>query len=258
MRILHWVAIQASAVVVFQYRDAPRVIFGEDSAARYASRFHAILPGVDTDALAAAADMRRRRLSRRPGDRFRILQVGTICERKNQRFLVGLLARMTREYEFDQWSLELIYDENQDEGFQSLLEELGISARVKLLGWRTDAAELMADADVLAMPSLDEGVPNAAQEAMVIGVPVIASRAGGLPEILNGQAGGWSIPLEEESEWIEVLRRCEMDPQLCERVGSEGREFAVGAFRSEHWGEQYADVMDKGSAGAGPRGEFDG
>lgn len=68
--------------------------------------------------------------------------------------------------------------------------EDGIADRVLFLGWRDDVSALLAALDLFAFPSLNEGMGRALVEAMAVGLPIVASRAGGIPEVLgDGEAG---------------------------------------------------------------------
>lgn len=72
---------------------------------------------------------------------------------------------------------------------ERLIEELGLRRRVHLLGEVPDAARLVAAADVFVMSSIEEGLGTAVLDAMALGVPVVGTRAGGIPEMLAGGAG---------------------------------------------------------------------
>ena len=68
---------------------------------------------------------------------------------------------------------------------KGLAEELGVSDRVRFLGFKKNVYDYMAHCDALIMPSLHEGLPYTVLEAMSLGLPVIASRVGGLAEVLE-------------------------------------------------------------------------
>lgn len=72
--------------------------------------------------------------------------------------------------------------------------ELGVSARVHWLGFRSDVADLIAAADVFCLSSVWEGVPLAAQEAILLGTPVVATAVGGMPELVTDGVSGRLVP----------------------------------------------------------------
>jgi glycosyltransferase involved in cell wall biosynthesis len=70
------------------------------------------------------------------------------------------------------------------------IAELGLAARVHLVGWRRDMPAVYAALDVLALTSLNEGTPVTAIEALAAGVPVVATAVGGVADIVrDGQTG---------------------------------------------------------------------
>jgi glycosyltransferase involved in cell wall biosynthesis len=72
---------------------------------------------------------------------------------------------------------------------ERLIDELGLRRRVHLLGEVPDAARLVAAADLFVMSSIEEGLGTAVLDAMALGIPVVGTRAGGIPEMLEGGAG---------------------------------------------------------------------
>jgi glycosyltransferase involved in cell wall biosynthesis len=97
-----------------------------------------------------------------------------------------------------------------------------LGARVTWLGRVTDVAEVLAAADVVVMPSLQEGLGVAALEAMAAGRAVVASAVGGLPEALGSDAGVL-VPAGDATALRAALRRVATDRALARRLGDAGR-----------------------------------
>ncbi|NOY54259.1 MAG: glycosyltransferase family 4 protein [Deltaproteobacteria bacterium] len=74
------------------------------------------------------------------------------------------------------------------------VRRLGIEGKVHFVGFRNDVAVFLEELDFFVLPSLAEGLPLALLEAMAVGVPVIASDAGGIPEVLSDPVFGWTVP----------------------------------------------------------------
>src|SRR5690606_27553803 len=119
------------------------------------------------------------------------------------------------------------------------LKDLELVDRVEFLGWRDDVHQLMVHADVLVLPSKDEGVPNAVQEAMYIGVPVLVSDAGGMPEIVENHVTGWVLPTGDATAWARQLRACANEPETRERIGRRASAYAEEHFGVAAWGDRY-------------------
>lgn len=109
-------------------------------------------------------------------------------------------------------------------------EALGVHRDVVALG-RQDAVEnLLKLADVFLLPSETESFGLAALEAMASGVPVVASRVGGLPEVVEDGVCGLLVPPGDVDGLAHALERLLADPALRSRMGAAARDRAVGFF----------------------------
>jgi glycosyltransferase involved in cell wall biosynthesis len=102
-------------------------------------------------------------------------------------------------------------------------ERLGVAEQFRFLGYRSDARRLLAGADVFVLASLQEGLPVAVMEAMALGVPVVATRVGGLPEAVEDGVNGLLVPAADRNALADALRRVE-DPALRERLAAGARD----------------------------------
>lgn len=100
---------------------------------------------------------------------------------------------------------------------ERLIHAMSLEDRVRLLGWRTDVAALLATADVLLFPSRTEGMPNTVLEAMAAGVPVVGSDIPALRE-LAGDEGRLTLVTEDRiPAYVAALRRIQADPDAATR-----------------------------------------
>lgn len=245
VRWIHRFALWSAHSVVFQYQSAPDDIFGKSLADKYRHKFISIIPGIDLSAI----ELYRKKRHRRSVDShtpFLILQVGTVCDRKNQMLLLDALSYL----DFDNIQRKVcvkflggLKDENYVEEVRRSIVEKGLDRYVEVLGWRDDVHEWMVQADLLVMPSKDEGVPNTVQEAMYIGIPVVVSDVGGMPEIVNDGTTGWILPLHEPEKWACNLMRLIENSDMCSRVGRNASFYADENFGTEKWGNQYVKLI---------------
>jgi glycosyltransferase involved in cell wall biosynthesis len=94
---------------------------------------------------------------------------------------------------------------------EDLVAELGLERHVTFLGHRDDVPDLLAAMDVLVLPSHEEGLPNSILEAMASALPVVATRVGGVAELLVDGDGGRIVPSRDPSalgEAIAEIARC--------------------------------------------------
>jgi len=232
VRWLHRLGLWAAKRVVFQYSAAPDAIFGLELAARYRQKFRTIIPGIDLPSLEPFRAKRMAR-ERREGDPFVILQVGTICDRKNQQLLVDAVGRVRQARPDAPIRVQLaggVFEEAYAEALNDKIDAARLSEDVEFLGWRSDVHELMAEADVLAMPSRDEGVPNTVQEAMGIGLPVLVSEAGGMPEIVTEGETGWILGMDSPESWADRIGWCLENRKQLDEVGQNAAVYALERF----------------------------
>lgn len=111
---------------------------------------------------------------------------------------------------------------------------LGLDGRVRFLGFRSDVPELMAAMDVVAHTSIvAEPFGRVVVEAMMCGRPVVATRGGGVTEIIRDGETGLLVPPGEPSALAAALGRVLSDPALAERLAQKGREDVSQRFSLE-------------------------
>jgi sugar transferase (PEP-CTERM/EpsH1 system associated) len=104
-----------------------------------------------------------------------------------------------------------------------LLVEAELSDCAYLMGERSDVAELMRAMDVFVLPSLGEGISNTILEAMATGKPVLATRVGGNPELVQESVTGRLVPADAPQVMAQALFDYVNDARLRESHGSAGR-----------------------------------
>ena len=107
---------------------------------------------------------------------------------------------------------------------------LGLATRVHFLGSRDDVFGLMRSADLVVLPSLRKGHPLALLEALSLGRPCVASRVGGIPEIVESGRTGLLVPPGDPSALAEALSRLCLDRALRAELGDAAARDAKGRF----------------------------
>ncbi len=103
-------------------------------------------------------------------------------------------------------------------------EALGLGERFRFLGHRTDILELMAAADVVVLPSHQDGLPVVVMEATSIGTPIVATAQGGLPQIIEDGVNGLLVPPGDAGALVDALGRLAADPDLRAELGRRALE----------------------------------
>lgn len=101
---------------------------------------------------------------------------------------------------------------------------LGIAKHVRFIGSRSDVPQVLRAFDVFAMPSFHEGTPFALLEAMAMGLPIVASQVGSIPEIIDGN--GYLVCVLQPEETSCALQELIASPSLRARMGQRSRELA--------------------------------
>jgi glycosyltransferase involved in cell wall biosynthesis len=123
-------------------------------------------------------------------------------------------------------------------------EALGIASRTHFGGARRDLGNLLDATDVFVMPSLWEGLPLSLVLAMGAGLPVIASRVAGIPEVIEHGKTGLLVEPGDAFQLSHALGQLAGDPALRARLGSAARDFARPRFGADRYVNQVVDLYD--------------
>jgi sugar transferase (PEP-CTERM/EpsH1 system associated) len=135
----------------------------------------------------------------------------------------------------------------------ALLAEAGAESLAWLPGERDDVPDLMRTFDVFALPSLGEGISNTILEAMATGLPVVATRVGGNPELVDEGVTGTLVPVGMHRALAAALRTYVDDIALARQHGANARKRAEERFSIDAMVAGYLAVYDAVLAGASNR-----
>ncbi len=131
------------------------------------------------------------------------------------------------------------------------IETLGLQTTVRLTGYRTDADALLAAADVACLSSREEGMGSVLLDALTFGVPIAATRAGGIPEVVEDGVSGLLAPTSDPLALGDAIVRLLTDPVLHARVAADARARA-GQFSVERMTDRTLAVYESVMRGATP------
>ncbi len=129
----------------------------------------------------------------------------------------------------------IVRDDTYRHELERLAARLGLDGRIVFTGFRPDVPELLAEVAVCVLPSLGEGLPNAVLEAMAAGVPVVATRVGGIAEAVEDGVTGLLVPPRDASALARAIYGLLGDQTLAARFGAAGRERVVRHFSIERY-----------------------
>ena len=157
--------------------------------------------------------------------------VGVTCRLIEQKGLpYGLQAFASATADIPNARLVITGDGELRGALETQAAELGIDSRTRFIGWRPDAARVMAAYDLFLMPSLWEGFGLVLLEAMAQALPVVGSRVSAIPEVVvDGETGLLAEPRDAET-LAAHLRRLLLDAPLRKHMGLLGQERLETAF----------------------------
>jgi sugar transferase (PEP-CTERM/EpsH1 system associated) len=141
--------------------------------------------------------------------------------------------------------LVIIGDGPKREPTQQVLDAAGMQELAWLPGARDDVAELLPGFDVFVLPSLAEGISNTILEAMACGLPVLATRVGGNPELVDATRTGELVPAADVEAMAHALLRYLREPLRAREQGSAARQTTLDRFSLDRMVTGYMDVYDR-------------
>ena len=162
-------------------------------------------------------------------------------------FVVGWVGRMTAIKRLDDVLLAfrrlrdrgvearlcLVGDGPDREQVEQRAHDLGVVRHVLFVGYQRDIAPYYSFFDAFVLPSANEGTPVSAIESLASARPVVATRVGGTPDVVEDGADGILVPVGDVEGLATALERLARDPELRRRLGEHGRERVVPRYRVE-------------------------
>lgn len=214
----------AFMIVVSEYgREVVLAECGEGAR----EKVHLVHCGVDTSLFTPGSEAGSQELT--------IACIGRLAPWKGQRHLVDackLLADRAVPFR-----CAIAGGAGDRDSLEARMSELGLGSRVSIVGWKTrpEVARLIDASDVVVAPSVPadgklEGIPVTLMEAMACGKPVVASRVGGIPELVEHDRTGLLVPPGDPAALADALERLHSSPDLRRTLGRAGREKVLQDF----------------------------
>jgi glycosyltransferase involved in cell wall biosynthesis len=140
--------------------------------------------------------------------------------------------------------LVVVGDGELRESLLQRVETLGLPARVHFVGPRRDLGNLLAASDVFVMPSFWEGLPLSMVLAMGAGLPVVATRVAGIPEVVRDNVSGLLVEPGNVTQLGNALASLVDDRALRARLGAAAREFVRPRFGADTYVEAVSELYD--------------
>lgn len=173
-----------------------------------------------------------------------IISVGRLHWKKGFDYLLVALRRIKDSG--IPFKAQIIGDGVMRQHLQTAVEDLGLGTEVELVGrLKPDTVfEYLKNADIYVLSSHEEGISNAVLEAMAVGLPVVATCAGGMDEAVRDGVDGYVIPVRDIPAMVEKLAALLADPQLRERMGRSARERVEAEFTLERQARVFSQMYE--------------
>jgi glycosyltransferase involved in cell wall biosynthesis len=172
--------------------------------------------------------------------------------------VAGIIARLTEQkghrYLFDALAshpgladvhLLVVGDGAQRGDLVRDVDAKGLSARVHFLGARRDLGNLLAAMDLFVLPSLWEGLPLSMVLAMGAGLPIVATRVAGIPEVVDDGRTGLLVEPRDSDALGVALARLLRDPELRRRIGEDAKAAVLPRFGVDRYIDSVAALYDR-------------
>jgi glycosyltransferase involved in cell wall biosynthesis len=204
--------------------------------------------GVDVDEVRSAGGQRaaaRQSLGLAPGD----VLVGTVANLRATKGYPDLLtAARVVVHRSDRVRFVALGQGPLEQELRERVTQLGLGDRFRFLGYRSDAVQVMAAFDIFCLASHHEGLPIALMEALVLGIPVVATTVGGVAEIVTDGSEAILVPPAQPQALADALIALIGDPARREEmsVRARARGVALDVKRAIHDVEAvYRELLDR-------------
>lgn len=198
-------------------------------------------PVVIHQGIATGPIIRRRSVNTRIGVAARLAPVKGIST------LIEAMSLLTRDHPAltSTTFLEIAGTGPEEPTLRAKISDLGLAKQVRLHGWRENVRHLMQRWDIYVQPSIAEGFGISVLEAMAVGLPVIASRTGGLPELVDEGRTGVLVEPGDAQALADAIASLVSDEETRRRLGAAGRERVAREFTIEGEVSSIAAVYER-------------
>jgi len=233
---------KTSAQIALQrqaYRCAHAVVANSRAAAQQlqseglpADRIHIVSNGIDADRFPA-------RSAARPVTT--VLTVANLRKEKAHEVLLGAAARLAATH--PHLKFVIAGDGPRAAELRALAQRLQIEHQVRFLGHSENVPALLAEADAFVLPSRSEAFPNGAIEAMAAGLPVVASRVGGLLDLIEEGRTGLLVPPDDPSALAAALESLIASPARAAALGAAARDEVTRRYSFDRMVRGFEDLF---------------
>lgn len=178
-----------------------------------------------------------------PEESYVIGVAAQLIERKGHQYLLQVAPDILHQFPYVRF---LFFGKGpKEQELKSKCEQLGISDKVKFVGFVSDIENIFPGLDLLVHPAYMEGLGVTLIQAAACGIPVVAGRAGGIPEIIKDGQNGFLVPPRNAKALLDKVIYLLHHPDIAKRLGENGIRIAESEFSIDHMVKGNHDIYLK-------------
>lgn len=179
-----------------------------------------------------------------PGNKgFVIGSIGRLSPEKGYEYLINALALL--QAKSDDYKLVIIGEGKQRIHLEKMIQEKGLTEKVFLVGYHEDGYKLIKHFNVFVLSSLTEGLPITLLETMQAGVPIVATRVGGIPEVIKDKQNGLLVEAKNTDSLANAVSLIRKDTSTAKYLSENAKHLALTKYSSQRMAEEYREVYQK-------------
>lgn len=163
--------------------------------------------------------------------------IAALVDHKDHKTLLKAIALLNKEKNLPKWKLILVGDGPLYHNLIKLASELQIQNKIHFAGFRKDIFQILQIFDIFVMSSKEEGLGTSLLDAMAYGLPIVATKGGGIPEIVKENQGGLLSPIRNAEELALNLKIALTNPEIRKKFSEFNLKF-VKQFSYQNTGKQ--------------------
>jgi len=228
---------------VITISNGVRERFNKNELDKYNSKIQTIYTGIDMSEFDPSADYDN--IFDIDQNKLIITQVASIQPRKGQHRVVNAIAAIKDDLPEFQIIFAGPIAQSEKEYAQSIyhtIDEEGLDEEIKFIGWCDDIPTLLNYTDIFVLPSVNEGLPRSILEASSMGVPTIATSAGGTAEIVQHGKTGLIIDENDPESLSRTIRKLASDDSLRSKLGCQAQTLVENKFSQKRYTDEF-DIL---------------
>ncbi len=172
---------------------------------------------------------------------YKFLILGRLSKEKGHKLALQALSKIPKQYD---WTCTIVGNGTEENNIKNLAKKLSIQNKIKLEPATQDVPSLLKMQDVLLVPSLIEGLGIVAMEAMTAGRLVIATRVGGLPELITHKNTGLLSKANNPTSFSKQILWALKNEKKAVKIASQGQKYAKENFAIEKMVSSYEKIYE--------------